>query len=336
MKQFVTLLISVILSATMWASERQYERDVLLPADSLHLLLSPDNIKSANYEVRASLSRNSEQQGDSKEFWRIIWNYTDTNNYCYVTFRCANSDYGDFADQRYARITVGCIKNGIDSLILKKNITKDINTSLGENSLMIECTERQTRIFAGNKKYQMVASLDECRIVGGTYCGVLSNADLKIRSMVLDCQKDVKTELMTQWTADSLLSHIQNADDGIVGIWGYLDRDNNSDKARLGGRYKLAIVKSGVGYDLIYLSDAVTNQSQWKSGMIKGRLVPTIFENHYDLVWYDSMFEVIDTDAYADIEDKSVLSLQFPLYETTIRMSKGALDCHLIESLFQK
>ena len=72
---------------------------------------------------------------------------------------------------------------------------------------------------------------------------------------------------------------------------------------------------------LIYLSGAQINQINWVEGMIKGRLRPTIFQNHYDLIWYDSMFDIIDTDAYATIVD-SILTLEFPLYKTQIRFYK--------------
>lgn len=74
-------------------------------------------------------------------------------------------------------------------------------------------------------------------------------------------------------------------------------------------------------YLIIYLSGAETNSSNWKEGMIKGRLKATIFQNHYDLEWYDSLFELIDVDAYASINN-SILTLEFPLYKAKVRFFK--------------
>jgi hypothetical protein len=105
------------------------------------------------------------------------------------------------------------------------------------------------------------------------------------------------------------------------GFWSYLDRNNDAKYAIVGGRYRIALVKDNDDYLLIYLSGAQTNQINWAEGMIKGRLRPTIFHNHYDLIWYDSMFDIIDTDAYATIVD-SILTLEFPLYKTQIRFYK--------------
>lgn len=56
--------------------------------------------------------------------------------------------------------------------------------------------------------------------------------------------------------------------------------------------------------------------------MLKGRLRPTIFENHYTLEWIDSEFRTMTEDMHADIEQGAILTLSFPLLKTTLRFSK--------------
>ena len=59
--------------------------------------------------------------------------------------------------------------------------------------------------------------------------------------------------------------------------------------------------------------------------MLKGRLKPTIFLDHYDLEWVDSTFERMNRDIHAQLTDGAILSLSFPLLKTTVRFSKMPL-----------
>ena len=56
--------------------------------------------------------------------------------------------------------------------------------------------------------------------------------------------------------------------------------------------------------------------------MLKGRLRPGIFENHYSLEWIDAEFEPVTEDIHADISQGAILTLSFPLLKTTLRFSK--------------
>ena len=56
--------------------------------------------------------------------------------------------------------------------------------------------------------------------------------------------------------------------------------------------------------------------------MVKGRLKPTVFIDHYDLEWTDATFETIDRDIHASVTDNAILTLSFPLLNTTFRFSK--------------
>lgn len=322
MKRVIAILIIILNVVQIYARQRISHSDILLPSDSLCLVSIGQNKSTFNFEVRAALTKNDEQYGKSREYWTLVWNYLSPTDYNYIRYQCANSDYGDFADKRYAQITIGRVDKSRDIVISTHEIDKNINTSIGYNSILLEMHPQELKVFIGSKKYQYVTTLKNFDLVDNSYCGIKSNVDIKIQSMVLDCEYDHKTLLSTEWTNDSLKSYFQNNSDAHIGYWTYLDRDNNPQKARCGGRYVLAVVKSDAGYDLIYVSGAETNSSLWTIGMLKGQLKPTIFKEHYDLIWYDSMFEVIETEAYVHFHDNAIMSLQFPLYETTIRFSK--------------
>jgi hypothetical protein len=104
----------------------------------------------------------------------------------------------------------------------------------------------------------------------------------------------------------------------------HLDRENNPDKARIGGSYTLSTVwNPGHNcYDIIYLSGAEVNAKEWKPGMIKGYLQPTIFQDHFNLIWYDALCKPIEHDCNATISQSAILELNFPLMETGIRLSR--------------
>ena len=66
----------------------------------------------------------------------------------------------------------------------------------------------------------------------------------------------------------------------------------------------------------------MVNGKRWNNGMVKGYLYGTIFENHYNLEWFDSMMESMGGEVSADITDGVILALNFPIYHATMRFSK--------------
>ena len=151
--------------------------------------------------------------------------------------------------------------------------------------------------------------------------GVASEGESDIRLLVSEYERDDREMLRTSWTGEKLMRHLENSS-FPEGIYRYLDRENDPRYARPGGSYTLALVKNTEnGYDLIYLSGAQTNSGEWKTGMVKGRLKPTIFAGHYDLVWYDATKKELSSECSADIEQAAILRLNFPLLKSSMRFS---------------
>ncbi len=320
-RTLVILIIAVLLPAICYSEDYRYFDDAKLNLDGEFLVDVDSAVESLVFEVRAALHKNDERVGYSKTSWSLVWGYISPEMYYYAKMQCGNTDFGDFTDKRFAEITIGKLINGVDSVITRKRLYKGVDMDRGYNSLLMEWNRERTRIFIGSKEPVHVASFSGLDGIGDR-CGVISCDSLIISSVVVETVPDRMLPLNTSWEKDSLDNYLSRSADKLEGYWSYLDRDNDEKRARLGGRYSLAIVKDGDGYVILYISGADVNRSKWRECMVKGRLVPTIFENHYDLVWYDSMMLPMETDIYADVIDGAILALDFPLYQTKIRFSK--------------
>ncbi len=121
-------------------------------------------------------------------------------------------------------------------------------------------------------------------------------------------------------TEEKISAHLASSADPMEAEWTYLDRDLSASKARLGGRYRLATISNGEGYDIIYIAGA---QAGWNIGDIKGRLSTTPFQDHYDLEWFSTERRSADTEACADIiTDGLILELTFPALQSKVRFRR--------------
>lgn len=320
MIRFYVLLVAMCICVFSYTQPRIYIENIDVSKDSLYLFELEESPIAYSIEVRAALSKNNEQEEHSSQEWGIVWNYKTDKDFNYVKIVCGNLCYGDFLDQRYADVIIGNCQNGINSIIESKRLYKGVDTSTEYNSLLLEWNNNVAKFFVGNKELKFVTKLDIDNRKG--LYGIYTNESLRVMSLVADSKSNLKNKLSTEWTLEKIDNYLIKSNDPKEGYWEYLDRDNNDKKAKIGGRYKFALIREGEDFIILYISGAVTNKSSWKPGMIKGKLKSTIFENHYDLVWYDSMFEPIETDAHADITDDIILNLQFPIYESSFRLYK--------------
>lgn len=196
------------------------------------------------------------------------------------------------------------------------DIVTDMNTEL---SICINFTDTEAVLLAGHNK------LKEISVLSGEFnpSGAIDfkiEGRIEIYSIVSEYSEDLRTILQTGLCEEDILKMITGRQQP-AGIWKALDRDTDSKYALAGGRYTLAIVpvQDTNEFDILYLSGAEVNTSTWKTGMKKGKLIPTAFKNHYDLIWYDSALEPIEYDATASVDQEIILSLSFPLLKSTLR-----------------
>lgn len=283
-----------------------------IPASATYLFL----------DMNVALSNNGDGFGYNKSEWGITWSQSH-HGYYQITFKCGNTDYGDLSDIRYMDIVVSKVQNGKAETINKYHITNGLDMYLGFNRFSIEIYKHELRIFGGNKDVFNIGNVKIDSNPGGTFTIFSNNTKLNIQPIAGEYELDKIKFLASKYQDENILNlHIEKSKNPIVGYWKYLDRNNDPDRARPGGYYRLAIVEDDGGYLILYISDAEVNKIQWQTGMIKGRLIPTIFRDHYDLVWYDADMEEISRDIHASIINNVILSLEFPLYKTTLRFSK--------------
>ena len=163
---------------------------------------------------------------------------------------------------------------------------------------------------------------------------ISSDRDLRLRHGVLKWRVAPDAALQSGRSVEEIAESCRNESQAEpVGMWQFLDRDTESSLAEPGGRYILAVVKHRAAegasdtvepdYDIIYMGGGVANRSAWEPGMIKGHLWRTSFAGHYRAEWIDADMEPMDGETFADLTaDGSILSVNFPLYRSTIRFER--------------
>lgn len=115
---------------------------------------------------------------------------------------------------------------------------------------------------------------------------------------------------------------ISHSSDKLECYWKYFDRDTDPTLAQPGGFYTLATLSDGAGgYTIVYIDGDTTGKTMPFS--VKGRMTPTIFPNHYDLVWYDVNGVSAADECSATVEMAgAMLRISIPLLKATMRFSR--------------
>lgn len=153
-----------------------------------------------------------------------------------------------------------------------------------------------------------------------------SNTGVILKRMSLGIEKDEST-YMTEWEdIDKLNQRFERTTDKLEGIWRVYDSVMEEDLLRLGGEYRLAIVKDGNDYKLIYLDGGKINSDRWKRGMLKGVLKSTDFNSVFDTEWIDAEFKPMKHNIKAQVEDmSSLITMTFPYQNSKIRLRKSGI-----------
>lgn len=280
-------------------------------------------------DVRGAMAGIGERPGLATAYWGIdLIGGGDTLR---LTLRHGNSAFGDLLDKRVNMLTAS-----IGGRVVEEKDVAQFESSSGVYNtirLTIDRESEELTVSGGGKSVADIFTIPLRPMEVPEELRVWSRGRLTLSSVSMESAFSPQKTLATAWTQDSLTAYLKNSDDPLEGYWQYLDRENDPQYARPGGRYLLAVVRSAAGneleedtgYDIIYVSGAETYRDRWSPMMLKGRLRPTIFQDHYDLHWIDSSFEPIERDIHANVTDGSILSLSFPLLKTTLRFSKMPL-----------
>ncbi|MCM1484369.1 MAG: hypothetical protein NC043_08520 [Muribaculaceae bacterium] len=238
--------------------------------------------------------------------------------------------YGFSMEQQYLMLQADKVTPYTRSTIWQQKIDSGVSFGRGANTLSIERNPDNTiSILIGERTLKNAGSFAIAPLrISGNDIILSSHGSINIIDLIYASIPDPAEPLHTGLDPDSIRVLIPEGQLTPEGIWKYLDRDTDDRYTRLGGSYRLAIIKSpeGNGYDIIYFDGAKVLSDKWEPGMLKGHLMPTIFNNHYDLIWYDAHMRKMDTELSADMEQGSILSFSFPLLKSTLRFSRIMTD----------
>lgn len=309
-------------------TERRYFDVPVTLRDSSVTFFLPlaDGVRSHVFELRGAMNGIGERPGLAPAYWGVDLIDADGDT-LRLTLRHGNSSFGDIFDKRQSLLS---LTRGGERLF-HKDVGAFESSSGVYNTLRLEIDRQEglLTLSGGGKRVEEILSFPVRELTDGfSSFRVWSRGELTLSSLSLETQRAPQAILATKWSMDELTAYFRQSSDPVEGFWRYLDRENDPQYARPGGRYLLAVVKAADesgGYEIIYVDGAETRREQWRPMMRKGRLKPTVFVGHYDLEWIDSTFEPINRDIHAGISDGAILTLSFPLLKTTLRFSRMPL-----------
>lgn len=204
--------------------------------------------------------------------------------------------------------------------IKEKEIIDGVNHYDGDNIWKINFENGLISVEGGNRGIKLI---DEFPFKGdienfGFYSGW--GGKVLISDINLYYKDEISTSTST--VIKNLKEHFKTSKDPMEGYWAIFDRELEDTMLKLGGDYRLACVKDGDGYKMIYLSGASVNPSEWHEGDVKIRLLPSPFPGIYDIIWYDAMKKPMKNDIKAQTGDGETLLIQFPYQSSKIRLKK--------------
>ena len=330
MKTMLSLLAAILLAMTASAEERRVYLDTLhTTADTVLVIRqsSPHLIPIA-VEARIGFGHSGIRTGRQECCAGIIWGMSGPDEYYAAIIRPGAATLDDTVDDRYIHLEVmRRSKADGDSIMVSEECREGICPAPGHNLLVVELDpdKATATISIGKTDPRQIATLS-CHETTPGDIAIMATAGVDIPLAVGAYHPGVPAILLTDIDENTIRNRDRQPG-SPVGVWEYLDRDTDSRRAMIGGRYRLGIVEASDGrkgeYDIVYLGGAEVNPSKWRQGMLKGRLKALPFANHWDLQWYDSEMQLISTDLNASMEQNAILSLNFPLMKSTIRFYRA-------------
>ncbi len=326
-------IIAAVATAFAWCASAVHAdevyRDISCAAgEYVEVAIGKDNGRHS-FETGASISGNRNSNGEGKATWGMEWVDSSGQVLRRVGLHWGNECLGDPFDRRFLRVTVDSVStDGRPHQLLCHDFYDGVDLYGGLNTLSVEESgEGGMSIWVGNDLEYYAGACGAVK--GASAVRIGGNRKMKIRYAAYRYRPEPSLLLCTDWTEASVGDYLSGkGPDGIEGIWDFLDRDNDARWAQPGGAYRLAVVKhsgnepGSPAYDILYLGGGRVNAESWQPCMLKGRLYPTIFQNHYNLEWYDAYMEPMTEEVSANLVDGVILSFEFPLFRSRMRFSR--------------
>lgn len=322
MKQsLIVILFSIICFFTKADTVRDYFQVPVTLSDTIVCLSPAGQSTFKAVEFRASVPGYDDTQLLSPSYYGITFGADD--NYYLISVRPGNKNGNDLFDRRYLQVKFELHSAGGSTTLYESDIFDKVGLGNAPNSLAVELNyvDHTASVYIGNAYLNQI-TIQSVKIDASTTINLFTIGKIDVDFLV--AEHDTTENNLLQQTLYDVAALKQrftaSANNSIEGFWKYLDRDIDTRYCRQGGNYILAIVFNDHTnqYDIVYISGAKTNSDGWQPGMIKGHLHPTIFENHYDLIWYDSMLNRYDKETHARMEN-AILTFAFPLLDSSVR-----------------
>lgn len=284
--------------------------------DSCTVWPLPQDCSRISLEACVAMEGPSDCLGADIHSWNLTLLLADGTRRV-VTIGWGNTCLGDFTDIRYLSV------DGVDAPSGGQvRLTSDVNLYGGDNSIVVEIDPPgdKAQIYVGDDVMNYAGSVMLSSPVDSVSVGTMGKIELAF--IAIECGHEPRLDS----GLDDL--ELQQAcapgQEAPLGMWRYLDRDNDAAFARPGGFYTLTVVADPAEqgtYLLLYLDGARVNSTAWKAGMIKGRLTPTRFIGRYRLEWRNADKTILQDEAAA-ILDGDILTLTFPLHQSHLRFTR--------------
>lgn len=286
-----------------------------------------EDLNFRSFEMRWKLSdMKAVKTGENEVFKLTFYDGAGAKLYCLdLSMMNDGSSYG-FNDDKFENLNVSvgvercsCGNPAMDDAVLAGVSPVKYST------LKVAIADGRLSVFAGEKEYKF--SYQSPLLDTAQPAGMVKALELEaVRPIDVSFLyisesgrdiSDLQTGMDLQWVRERMENV---APQSLEGVYRYLDSDLNDRRVAKGGDYTIYLHPVGKDeYEIIYLSGAKSNSSMWEPGMVKGRLLPTIFENHYNVVWFDCSGASDFEELWADFTAGPILTVRFPLEKSQLR-----------------
>lgn len=295
-------------------------------SDTAMLVLSNRTVKEKEYRFLVRFSNaKSKKNNHSPAACGLVLLYKNPADYFLLELAPFNTHpFDEMRDERLAKVSLYRVKGRDRELVNERTLSSGVNFYDGLNALCVDVLQGSVNVYVGSDKLNKLFSADipSCGGTDAMGLAVAPNGEMLVERTLLSYEKIETSKQQTDWTIAKLDAYFEDSKNPFEGYWEYLDRDMDDDVARLGGKYRVALVDNGNGFDIIYISGAQVKKSEWREGMLKGRLTKTIFTDNYNAYWIDSTFRPMEEDVNGYFESGVILNMSFPVYKSQIRFSK--------------
>lgn len=203
-------------------------------------------------------------------------------------------------------------------------ITEGINPYTGINNWELSLNSDAISLKGGSRKLQDIIKVKgEFKNIKEIGYISFPGSRLSVTDISLDLNPGKGSGFFPEYADyDFLDKRFKISEDPLEGYWVVFDRELEESLLKMGGDYKMALVKEDEKYLLIYLEGARVNSSLWKAGKVKGILHPSHFKGIYEATWIDSQGLPLSHEIKAQEGEGGTLTFSFPYQSSTIRLRK--------------